>query len=155
MNVSFWILPKMSHPTSNYPPSTILAINNSWDITLVSICSQKVLLLHFVQVLEITSRNSLHGRLQHGCVWGEHSWSLVLSIDSCTKFLRRKSWNHYGARNSVETSWQRKVKYWNHQWREHHAACGVLLSAPVSPKEHCSQALNTSTDQILGADPWP
>jgi len=72
--------PKMSHPNSNYPPSPILAIKNSWEIIPVWICSQNVLLSYYVQVLEITSRNSLHGRLQHGCVLGEHPWSLVLSI---------------------------------------------------------------------------
>lgn len=70
----------MSHLNSNYPHSAILAIKNSWKITPVWICSQKILLPRYVHVLEITSRNSLQGRLRHGCVLWELSWSLVLSI---------------------------------------------------------------------------
>jgi len=131
----------MSHLNSNYPHSAILAIKNSWKITPVWICSQKILLPRYVHVLEITSRNSLQGRLRHGCVLWELSWSLVLSIPQLPQ-------NPLGERVEIiivlGTVWipidRGKVKCWSHQWRHPHATCGVLLLAPISPKDHCSQA---------------
>lgn len=108
---------EISHPTLNFPQSAIWTIkkllrnhtstNMQPKSTPVSSCTGAWNLIQAEPAGPVAV---------WVCVRGHTHEALCLAFKFAPRSLRRETCSHHASDNSLEICWQRKLKYWSHQW---------------------------------------
>ena len=126
----------MSHPTLNFPQSAIWTIKKLLrNHTSTNMQPKSTPVSSCTGAWNLIQAEPAGLGVVWVCVRGHTHEALCLAFKFAPRSLRRETCSHHASDNSLEIFWQRKLKYWSHQWEALRlwGWGGAFLTAANSP----------------------